>query len=122
MEEWVKIIVQAALAVGLAIYEAVKAGDSGILDKRVRDILPAELRTTLEKKLADARAEDAFGLGSEDDPSEPPGAAELRSIAATLTRDQVRTLIAASSPGQRSVFADELRVAGVPENPYPDEP
>lgn len=115
--EWFRFTVESAVAIGLAIYEAVRAGDSSILDKRVRDILPAELRTTLKKKAADARAEEAFGPDVAD-PSEPPGAAELRSIASTLGRDQVRVLLAAVSPAQRAVFADELRAAGVPENPY----
>lgn len=111
--EWLKIIVEAAVAVGLAIYEAARTGDDSILDKRVRDILPTELRTTVEKRIADARAEEAFGAESD----ARPETSALVAVASQLTRNDIRALLQASGPAQRSLFADELRAAGVPENP-----
>ena len=42
---------------------------SDLWDKPLKEIVPAKLRTTIEKELADAAAEDKFGTPE----AEPPG-------------------------------------------------
>jgi hypothetical protein len=55
------LILRIVVALGERIAEALKEGDPSILDRPIRDILPASLLTTAEKAAADAKAAAHFG-------------------------------------------------------------
>ncbi len=59
--EITKLVIEIGAEVGKFLLEAFQNGDTSVLDKPLKDIIPAELRTTLAKKLADAAAAKKFG-------------------------------------------------------------
>lgn len=60
---WAALAMEIGIALARKVFEAMQAGDASILDKPVRELLGAELATTLAKKIADAKAEAKFGSG-----------------------------------------------------------
>lgn len=61
--EIAQLLMQIGTAVGLEVWKAVQSGQSitSVLDKPLRDLLPAELRTTIAKREADLAAAAKFG-------------------------------------------------------------
>lgn len=64
MIDWLeiaKLTLEIGAAVGKYLLEAFQNGDTGVLDRPLRDIIPLDLRTSLAKKLADVEAAKKFG-------------------------------------------------------------
>lgn len=59
--EWASLALQLAMRLGMVIIEAVSRGDDTVLDARVGDLLGAEMRTTIAREIAEARARAKFG-------------------------------------------------------------
>jgi len=60
--ELVVLIIEAGAELAKSLIAAFAQGDHTILQRRIQDILPAPLLTTIAKKLADAEAEKKFGV------------------------------------------------------------
>jgi len=58
-----QIVLSVVQAIGGLLIEAFSKGDASILDKPLKDILPAELRAETAKRLADAAAAAKFPNG-----------------------------------------------------------
>lgn len=59
--DWVKLVLEIVFRLGAVIHEALKNGDDSVLDRRVNELLGEELRSSVAKRIADARAEAKFG-------------------------------------------------------------
>ena len=59
--ELANLILSIILAIGRAISDALSTGDISILDKRVSELLPRTLRTSLSRALAEEKARRKFG-------------------------------------------------------------